>query len=194
MYLTVNTCNSSCFYSLFIFLSFFFFRYEWSKFVFISSPRTFCTLNRVRGGTGVAWVPQRPEAIVHTYLRKIAPAAARVCFLFIYFFNSQTIRLHSLVFPHQCAAHTLPVVTLNVKFLIEFWELTSCKLLFLLPNEAEVWDSLNIPTWLAATLEPLLETQTQTSTVSVALSAVNYCLMGSSVCSSPLSCFENTSN
>lgn len=63
-----------------------------------------------------------PEAIVHTHLRKIAPAAAaaRVCFLFIYIFHSQTIRLHSVVFPHQCAAHTLPVVTLHVKFLIEF--------------------------------------------------------------------------
>lgn len=179
MHLTVNTCYWSCFYSVFCC---FFCRYEWSKFVLILSPRAFCKLQRGVGGGCMGTIETRGDSS-HILEEKCFRTTCS---------SSQTIRLQSVVFPRQCVAHTLAACHVKrtvIQWNGELWEFKSCK--FILHKTRQRCNCLTVRTGLQKFLTPFGK-QTQT-TITLVLSYVNYCLMGSSICSSPVSCFGNIS-
>lgn len=162
----------------------FFCRYEWSKFVFILFPRAFCKLQRGGGGGCMGTVETRGDSS-HILEEKCFKTTRG---------SSQTIRLQSVVFPRQCAAHTLAAchvkrTVIHYSYFGMVWEFKSCKLI--LHKTRQRCNSIIVRTGLQKFLTPFGK-QTQT-TITLVLSYVNYCLMGSSICSSPVSCFGNIS-
>lgn len=117
MKLTVNTCNSSCLYSLCVLCLFLFWFFlgmnEVSLFLF-HFPRTFVFLHsnwvgRWRGCMGTAETGGHSSQILDE--KKNCSSSAT---WFMFFFNSQKIRFHSLgffFFLNQCSPCTLPVRT-----------------------------------------------------------------------------------
>lgn len=130
----------------------FFCRYEWSKFVFILSPRAFCKLQRDGGGGCMGTVETRGDSS-HILEEKCFSTTCS---------SSQTIRLQSVVFPRPCVAHTLAAchVKRTVIHPVEWW-VVRIQILqaHFAQNKAEMSLS-NCQDWLAEISHPFWKTNT----------------------------------